>query len=419
MEKLIQHSAIKGRIKVPSSKSVVQRAIAIALLAKGRSVISNVSFCNDVLNAVGVIRSLGADVKISDDTMIIESRGFHEMKIKEGTVINCGESAFLLRIFSAVAAQFNKNIVITGEKTLMDRSAGMIEKSLKKLGAACSTDNGFPPVIIKGPLIQKELLIDASSTSQFLTGLLIALSATGNERKIIVRNLTSKPYVDVTIELLEKSGISIINGMYSEFFIPASELQPISITAEGDWSGAAFPAVAGAICGSVELNGLDFDSAQGDRNILKYLEKAGAVVKLSGDSVTIEKDLLISFEADCTDTPDLFPPLAALAVHCEGTSIIHGVNRLANKESDRAAALINEFGKLGIDIKISGNEMMITGGKIKGGTVFSHNDHRIAMALAVASLKSESPVCLTSAECVNKSWPGFFEMLSSSGGKIS
>lgn len=419
MEKLIKHSAIKGRVNVPSSKSIVQRAIAIAFLSKGRSVISNVSFCNDVLNAVGVIRSLGADVKISDDTIIIESCGFHEMKIKEGAVINCGESALLLRIFSAVAAQFNKNIVITGEKTLMNRSTGMIEKSLKDLGVQCLAKDDRPPLTVCGPLKENHVTIDASSTSQFLTGLLIALSATGTERRIIVKNLTSRPYIDVTIELLEKSGISITNDMYSEFFIPASELQPVSITAEGDWSGAAFPAVAGAVCGSVELTGLDFNSSQGDRNILKYLEKAGAVLKLSGDSVTIEKNLLKSFEADCSDTPDLFPPLAALAVNCEGTTIIHGVNRLANKESDRSAALINEFGKLGIDIKISGSDMMITGGKIKGGTVFSHNDHRIAMALAVASLKSESPVRMTSAECVDKSWPEFFEKLSSIGGEIS
>lgn len=419
MEKLIRPSAIKGKIKVPSSKSVVQRAIAIALLAKGSSVISNVSFCNDVLNAVGIVRSLGADVKVSDDTIIVESCGFHNMKIEEGTVINCGESALCFRMFSAIAAQFNKNIVITGEKTLLTRSAGMIEQSLKELGAACSTDNGFPPVIIKGPLIKKELLIDASSTSQFLTGLLIALSATGNERKIIVRNLTSKPYIDVTVELLKNAGVAVINYNCSEFFIPASKLSPFSITAEGDWSGAAFPAVAGAICGSVELTGLDINSVQGDKAILKYFEKAGAKISTTGNSINISTGKLKCFEADCTDTPDLFPPLAALAVHCEGTTIIHGANRLANKESDRAAALINEFRKLGIDIKISGNDMMITGGKIKGGTVFSHNDHRIAMALSVAALKSSSETRLTSAECVNKSWPGFFEMLSSLGGKIS
>ncbi|HNW83098.1 MAG TPA: 3-phosphoshikimate 1-carboxyvinyltransferase [bacterium] len=419
MEKLIRPSAISGIVKVPSSKSVVQRAIAIALLANGRSVISNVSFCDDVLNAIKIIRSLGAAVQISDETIIIESCGFRNMKIEEGTVINCGESALSLQMFSAITALFDKKISVTGKKTLLNRSAGNIEQSLKKLGVFCSTDNGFPPVIIKGSLIQEKIQIDASSTSQFLTGLLIALSATGKEHKITVQNLTSKPYIDITLELLKNAGVNVINNNYSEFFIPASELQPISITAESDWSGAAFFAVAGAICGKVELTGLDINSVQGDKIILKYIKKAGAIVTVFENSVIIEKNLLKSFEADCTDTPDLFPPLAALAVHCEGTSIIHGVNRLANKESDRAEALQNEFSKLGIDIIIEKNKLIIQGGRIIGNTVFSHNDHRIVMALAVASLKSESPVCLTSAECVDKSWPGFFEMLSSSGGKIS
>lgn len=416
MKRSIEPSVIKGTVKIPSSKSVIQRALAVALLAKGRSVISNVAFCDDVMSTVKAVETAGAVTDITGDSIIIDSKG---PGLKDGTVIECGESALCFRMFSAISAMSEKKVVINASGTLLKRSVEIVERSLIELGAECSLNNGRPPLKIKGPFKSGEISIDGSSTSQFLTGLLIALSSTGKKSVINVNNLTSRPYIDITIALLQKAGITIKNMNYEQFIIPASGLKPFSIQADGDWSGAAFPAVAGAICGTVELTGLDINSAQGDKNILKYLEKAGACVSVQSDRIKISKNILRSFEADCTDTPDLFPPLTALAANCEGTSTIHGVHRLRNKESDRASVLMTEFGKLGIDIKISDNDMIITGGKIKGGTVFSHNDHRVAMALTVTALNSESLITVTSAGCVNKSWPGFFEMLSSIGGKIS
>lgn len=416
MKRSIEHSAIKGTVKIPSSKSVVQRALAIALLAKGRSVISNVVFCDDVMNAVKAVETAGAKTEITGDRIIIESGG---PGVKDGTVIECGESALCFRMFSAISALSEKKAVINASGTLRNRSVEQVERSLIELGASCISNDGKPPLTVQGPFKYGNFSIDGSSTSQFLTGLLIALSSTGKETVINVNNLSSRPYIDITIALLEKAGIKIDNLNYEKFIIPASTLYPLSIKAEGDWSGAAFPSVAGAICGSVELTGLDISSVQGDKAILHYLEKAGACISVQEDRIKISKNILRSFEADCTETPDLFPPLTALAVHCAGTSIIHGVHRLRNKESDRAAALMNELRKLGIDINISDNDMIITGGKMKGGDVFSHNDHRMAMALAVTALNSERPVTVDAAQCVNKSWPGFFEMLSSIGGKIS
>lgn len=416
MKRSIEHSVIKGTVKIPSSKSVIQRALAIALLAKGRSVISNAAFCDDVMTAVKAVETAGAKTDIAGDCIIIDSKG---LNIKDGTVIECGESALCFRMFSAISALSEKKTVINASGTLQNRSVEQVERSLIELGTLCISNGGKPPLIIKGPFKSGSFSIDGSSTSQFLTGLLIALSSTGKETVINVNSLSSRPYIDITVALLEKAGITIENINYEQFIIPASGLKPFSIQADGDWSGAAFPAVAGAICGSVELTGLDINSTQGDKAILHYLEKAGAYVSVETDRIKISKNLLRSFQADCTDTPDLFPPLTALAANCEGTSIIHGVHRLRNKESDRASVLMTEFGKLGIDIKISDNEMIIPGGKIKGGTVFSHNDHRMAMALAVTALNSERPVTVDAAQCVNKSWPGFFEMLSSIGGKIS
>jgi len=194
-------------------------------------------------------------------------------------------------------------------------------------------------------------------------------------------------------------------------FTGKQRYRPVDYTVEGDWSGAAFLLVAGAIAGTVEVEHLNTQSAQSDKAILDALEKAGARVLQGIFTVVVQKDQLQAFEMDATDCPDLFPPLVTLAANCNGTTKLKGVSRLKHKESDRGKVLQEEFGKMGISVTLQGDEMLVKGGAIKAAAVRSHNDHRIAMACAVAALNAGGPVVIENAEAVNKSYPEFWEHL--------
>jgi 3-phosphoshikimate 1-carboxyvinyltransferase len=241
----------------------------------------------------------------------------------------------------------------------------------------------------------------------------MALPLCPQDSVLTVANLKSKPYLSMTRSLLKEFGIIIHHdGELRRFEIPGKQAyHPRTYRVEGDWSGGAFPLVAGAIAGRVKVRGLSDKSLQADRAILEALEKSGARVRSEGNAVTVEQSRLEAFEFDATDCPDLFPPLVALACHCKGRSVIQGTERLRHKESDRALALVREFRKMGAHIRVQGGTMEVTGGRLKGGEVCSHNDHRIAMACAVAGLGSEKGVAIREWACVAKSYPQFFDDL--------
>ncbi|MBN2862562.1 MAG: 3-phosphoshikimate 1-carboxyvinyltransferase, partial [Bacteroidales bacterium] len=240
------------------------------------------------------------------------------------------------------------------------------------------------------------------------------------DSEITVLNLKSKPYIDLTLQVLDKFGISVVNDNYSRFTIRGSQKYKATIMeVESDWSGGAFLLVAGAVNGDVSVTGLRSDSRQSDKTILTALDRAGARMKMTENSVRVSKSKLRSFEFDATEAPDLFPPLAALASYCTGISGIKGVSRLIHKESDRAKALMEEFGKMNIKVEIKEDYMLITGGKVKGAVVNSHNDHRIAMAEAVAALGASGSVTVKDSRCIAKSYTVFFEDLKTLGANIS
>jgi 3-phosphoshikimate 1-carboxyvinyltransferase len=229
----------------------------------------------------------------------------------------------------------------------------------------------------------------------------------------------SKPYIDMTLQVLEKFGIRIENDNYRKFTIPGKQkYKPCSFEVESDWSGGAFLLVAGAINGDITIHGLHPDSKQSDKAILMALDKAGAQISITDNSVSIRKSELKSFEFDATEAPDLFPPLAVLAAYSKGISGIKGVNRLIYKESDRAAAIVEEFAKMNIKVEVTGDYMLITGGTIKGAHVTSHDDHRIAMAEAIAGLGATDKVFIKDSQCVGKSYPGFFNDLRKMGASV-
>ena len=407
MERCLEPSAIKGTLKAPASKSMTQRAIAAALLADGQSIIHNPSYCDDSLAAMSIAVGLGARVEPQ----------VNELKINGSAVLkepklNCGESGLAIRMFSPIAALYPAEIKMVGANSLKKRPMFMIEEALNQLGVKCTSSGGFLPLTIEGPIVGGHCEIDGSVSSQLLTGLLMALPLAAGNSEIRVNNLKSKPYIDMTIQILKSFGISVENRDYSLFRIQGNQKYiPQSYTVEGDWSGGAFLLVAGAINGQLCVEGLRSDSMQSDKLIVNALENAGAHIISGENQIEITRSELKAFEFDATESPDLFPPLVALASYCEGISTIKGVSRLIYKESDRAKALQEEFGKMGIKIEIHNDLMFVIGGKPQGARVESHDDHRIAMAIAVSSLGATGKVSIRDSQCVAKSYPGFFDDL--------
>ncbi|MCP4214993.1 MAG: 3-phosphoshikimate 1-carboxyvinyltransferase [bacterium] len=407
MKKSIRPSAINGTLCAPASKSMLQRAIAAAVLSAGNTTILNATFSNDAKAAVRIAQALGAKVTIDNRTIRI-CGGLKPT----GDALNCGEAGLSIRMFAPIAALWHEPLTLTGEGSLLSRPLSMVEAPLRQLGCSVQTSEGFPPLTVKGPLKGGKAVVDGTVSSQVLTGLLMALPAAANDSILTVDNLKSTPYIDMTLALLERFGVLVEHADYKRFIIKGNQAYKSKTgqyAVEGDWSGASFPLVAGAVGGSVRLTGLDIDSPQADREIMTALERAGAKIAINGNVVEVQKTDLKAFELDATDCPDLFPPLVALACNCSGTTKLTGVERLTHKESNRADALMDIFSALGGVLRVKGNLMEIEGGKLKGGTIDSHNDHRIAMTAALAAINAESEVIIQRPECVAKSYPDFYE----------
>lgn len=404
MKKLVRPSTVDGKIVAPPSKSVAQRAIAMAALSNCCSKIMGVGCSSDVMAAIAVCQSLGANISVNDGN--VEIAGGQLNPISE---LNCGESGLCARMFSAIASTTNSEVVLTGEGSLLKRPMTDIVEGLCLLGARCSSNQGYLPLQVCGPVVGGEITIDGSQSSQPLTGILIASPLAQTDTIVHVNNPTSIPYVGLTIDLMRQFGIVVENHDFKTFFIKSGQrYQSVNMNIEGDWSAAAFWLVAGATAGKIEVTNLNIKSLQSDIAILDILKGVGAVVDIKPTCVLVSRKNLQPFSFDATNCPDLFPPLVALASHCDGVSKILGINRLRYKESDRAVALKKEFAKMGITIDVDGDLMTIIGGTVKPACVDSHNDHRIAMACAIATLAGTGDVEIDSAEVVCKSYPHFF-----------
>ncbi len=416
----IQPGKISGNIDAPTSKSSMQRACAAALLNDGKTIIGNPGRSNDDLAALGVIDNLGAKVlQQSTNELVIESEGVKPVSRE----MNCGESGLGIRMFAPIAALSNQEIIINGTGSLLSRPMDFFDEIFPKLGIEIESNHGKLPIKIKGPLKPVDITIDGSLSSQFLTGLLMAYGKAATKPVIItVNNLKSKPYIDLTLQVMQEFGYSVINHQYESFEIHPVNVpshQPKNYLVEGDWSGAAFLLVAGAIAGQIAIKGLNVFSSQADKAILRALTMSEAVVSIAEDQIVIGPGKLKAFHFDATDCPDLFPPLVALASFCEGTTVIEGVSRLAHKESNRGLTLQEEFGKMGIEITLQDDLMLVKGGTgLKAATVHSHHDHRIAMACAVAALRAEGETTIEEAEAINKSYPTFYSDLKNLGAVV-
>ncbi|MBR5201025.1 MAG: 3-phosphoshikimate 1-carboxyvinyltransferase [Alistipes sp.] len=403
---------LRGEVIPPCSKSYAQRALAAALLASGRTTLRGIELCRDTRSAIEAIRTLGARVEIKDDNTLIIDGGLKPA----ANGLNVGESGLAARLFTPIAALSDRAMIIEGEGTLRHRPMAMMVEPLRALGVEVRDGGGRLPIEVHGPIKGGRVVVDGSISSQFITGLLIALPAAKSDTTIEVRDAVSTPYIDMTLETLERFGVEIMHneGDYSEFYVEGNqELKPVDYTIESDWSAAAFIMVAAAIAGEVTVRNISTLSRQADTLVCRALERAGASIIIEEGAITVAHRPLEAFTFDATNSPDLFPALVALAAAADGVSTIRGIERLRGKESDRGEVLREEYRKLGIEIELDYEEniMRVVGGKPHAAEVDSHDDHRIAMSLAITALRIEDEVEIRNRECVAKSYPSFFDDL--------
>lgn len=409
MEKTVPPGGVKGTLRPPCSKSYAQRALAAALLSEEATVLRNLEFCDDTRSALHCIQTLGARVEQVDPTSLSIKGGLHP----RGNRLEVGESGLASRLFTPIASLCHTPIRIVGRGSLLHRPMTMMLEPLRQLGVEVHDHDGYLPVEVCGQIRGGEVEVDGSVSSQFITGLLLALPRAEQDTTLHVRHAVSTPYLEMTLDTAARFGVEIFQRDYSEFYIPGNQrFAATYFSIEGDWSAAAMLLVAGATAGEVTVRNVSLLSKQADTSICTALVRAGAAVINDADSVTAVHRPLHGFEFDATNCPDLFPALAALAAAAEGVSTIRGTSRLEYKECNRAEAICEEYGRLGIEVDLSQEDTMrIRGGGIHAARVRSHGDHRMAMSLAVAALRADGEVTIEGAECVAKSYPTFFEDL--------
>ncbi len=407
----ITPSALYGGIQAPPSKSFAHRLMIAACFSGGKRKVLSVGESKDVFATANALRSLGADCKIENGDFYTE--GFN---LNKGCSVNCGESGSTLRFLIPVAAALGADAVFTGTEKLLSRPCGALLECLERQGVK---EEGFS---FKGKLSGGRFYIDASVSSQYVTGLLLAAPLVGEDCEIVIGGKeASRPYIAVTLSVLKESGINVTSTA-NGFFIKGGQkydLPPVTKT-EGDWSGAAFVLTAGAVGGSVTVTGLNTESVQGDKKILKILKDFGARISVKGASVSVDAPIngLSGITVDCEDVPDLAQIVSVAAAFAKGKTIISGTENLKYKESDRTAAIIRTLSSAGIKAETDGKSIVIFGGKPQGFSVDSENDHRTAMSAAVLAFYAEDCSVISRAEAVSKSYPSFFEDASAVGGKI-
>ena len=406
MNKIINPFKYNGSIKINSSKSIFQRALAISCFSKSEFTIVGDYNNEDTTTAIQICKKIGLDIKINKNELKVSG---NISKNPENIEINSRESGLSTRIFSVLLSSFFSQTKINLEGTAKNRKFDF--SSLERLGI--KINNSQESILIDGKIKSGIIKLNNQNTSQLLSALLITMPFLNGDSEIICKNLVSKNYVDITLEMLQSLGINIINKSYERFIIKGNQkLKKNKIVVEGDWSSAAFHFVGAAISGKVDIYGLNINSSQGDKEIINVLRKCGSKIKINNSYISVLKDKLIPFVFDATDYPDLFPPLIVLASCCEGDSIINGVDRLINKESNRALSLKKEFSKLGVDINQENNSFRITGKDfLDANEVSSHLDHRIAMSLSIAAIKCKNPITINNSEVVNKSYSRFYDDL--------
>ena len=425
---------LRGEVQLPASKSFAQRAILLAALTCGTTKLYDLTRCQDVDSAIRVAEALYADVRLDGTTLTVEG---HQNILRDGlkvrdNTLHVGESGLLARLCIPIAGLCEEDVLVTGEKTLLRRKVDDHRAALRKLGLKLRfTDRSHLPVLVQGRLRAGEVALDGSKGSQMISGLLIALSQCDRESTVVIDGVTSEPYIRLTTYIASFFGLSgydcpeldetdenpeddaEIRTWYIE---PAQAVTPVlGLGVERDWSAAAMFLAAGAVAGDLSFRKLDLFSHQSDIAMFDLLKNIHADICYESDKnlISVRKSILHPFFFDITDAPDLFAPLFVLASFAGGPCTVAGIGRLRNKESDRARTFADEFRKLGVQTRVSGDTMTIFGIEdriVSGGSCSSHGDHRLAMALMVASLRADGPVEIDDTDCIAKSFPEFLEI---------
>lgn len=405
---VISSCTLKGNIEIPSSKSDGQRAILAAGLSRGSTLIHRIGHSDDEQAMLRTIVQLGAKVdRMDSETMQIQ--GIQEFP--SYAELNAGESGLGMRLITGVCAGQKGDFYITGEGSLMNRPQLFFEEHLTQMGVRVISNDGFLPISVHGKMIGGTVEIDGSASSQFLSGMLMSLPLIEEDSTLIVHNLKSIPYVQMTLNTLKAFSVKVGHENFERFSIKGNQAYSCKeYSIEGDWSSASYWLVASALGHPISISGLNLESAQADKALLDMFVVANCKVIKKDNTLSIAGSERIPFKVDATHCPDLFPALVTFAAFCDGVSTISGVHRLKSKESDRGVVLQEEFGKLGLKIELIDDVMLIHGGtKLTAAMVDSHHDHRIAMCLAIAASKIEGEVTISNAEAVSKSYPRFWD----------
>ena len=420
MKLTIRRSEIKGTVNAPPSKSYTHRAIAIAALSK-KAIVNNPLISGDTKATIRASCAFGANIEEKKDSLIVKGS---EGKIKTpDNVIDVANSGTTLRIMTAVASLADGSTVLTGDASIRTRPNTPLLNALNDLGAeAFSTrNNGMAPIVVRGKMRGGRVHIDGSISSQFISALLIACPLARNETRVMIKGeLKSRPYVNITIDMLKDAGAKIIADGPNGFIIPPEQEYDIrSYNVPGDFSSASYMMAAGALCGDVTIKNM-YPTEQGDSALIEILAQMGA--KISWDQkkgeVKVSRSELHGINVDVGKTPDLVPTLAVLGAISEGMMIIENAEHVRYKETDRLHAMTVELKKMGVEITEEKDRLVIRGGKIKGAEVHGWDDHRIVMAMAVAGMVA-GETTIDTIESVRISYPGFFEDLKRIGARIS
>ncbi|MBD9051434.1 3-phosphoshikimate 1-carboxyvinyltransferase [Ruminococcus sp.] len=406
-----------GTVNVPPSKSDVHRAIICAAMANGVSRISPVALSNDIKATIDCIKALGADAVLENNVLTVDGTNMYKNKT---ALLDCGESGSTLRFFIPIAAVGNINATFVGKGKLPQRPIGIFTEALPKAGTVCKTEGGLP-LEIKGQLKSGIFEIPGNVSSQFITGLLLALPILeGNSEIVLTSPLESVGYIAMTIRTMNQFGVNIQATEKGWHIKGGQSYKTCDYTTDGDWSQAAFFMVLGAVSGKVTVKGVAKDSTQGDKKCAEILARFGAKVTQLDNEVTVEKGELKAITIDASQIPDLVPVLSVCAAFAEGTTKIINAERLRIKECDRLKATAELLNNLGGKVKELSDGLEITGvSSLKGGNVNGYNDHRIVMSAAVCAARSDEDITATFAMSINKSYPDFYIDYNSIGGKAN
>lgn len=411
----VKSSFLKGTVQIPPSKSQAHRAILCAALAQGRSEVGPVSGAKDMEATIKAVEGLGATVERQGDNLIIDGSGMFGVKNAQ---LDCLESGSTLRFLIPLAAAGGVNAIFTGGGLLPQRPIGAFLDLLPDHGVQCESAGGLP-LQISGQLTAGTYRLAGNVSSQYITGLLLALPLLEEDSRIILTTpLESKGYVDMTLDVMRAFGVTIQVTADGYLIQGAQRYQSCHYTVESDWSQAAFFLGAGALNGDITLKGLSIDSMQGDKAVLPLLTKMGAEITVDSEGIRVRKSVLKGIVIEASQIPDLVPVLAVLCAFATGESVICGAQRLRIKESDRIGSTLAGLHAIGARAEETPDGMRIAGSSSGArGTVEGFNDHRIVMAFAVAALAVDGEIMITDRESICKSYPDFFEDYCSLGGK--